>query len=70
MIAVGFMLYQVFRSNDIDLNPALDSTTKLARWPSLVKFPIHYSSIMLNSMESNYGQPKIELFGLFQALKV
>jgi hypothetical protein len=69
MITVGFILYQVFRSNDTDLNSALNSTTKLARWPGLVKFPICYGSITLNSMESNYGQPKIELFGLFQALK-
>jgi hypothetical protein len=69
MIAVGFILYQVFRSNDAGLNPNPNLTMKPARWLSLIKFPICYGSIALNSTESNYGQPKIELFGLFWALK-
>src|SRR5713101_9120336 len=65
MIAVGFVLYQVFRSNDGDLNPDATST----RNPKLVKFPLWYGSITLNPVESRYGQPKIELYGLFRALK-
>lgn len=65
MVAVGFVLYQVFRSNDSDLNP--DATT--TRNSKLIKFPLRYGSITLNQVESRYGQPKIELYGLFRALK-
>ena len=68
MIAVGFILYQVFRSNDVDLNPNADSSKPMRRF-NLVKFPIRYGSITLNNTESKYGQPKIEPFGLFRALK-
>ena len=34
-----------------------------------MKFPLRYGSITLNEVESRYGQPKIELYGLFRALK-
>jgi hypothetical protein len=66
MIAVGFILFQVFKSNDQELNP---STTNPIQKSKLVKFPIRYGSITLNEAESKYGQPKIELYGLFRALK-
>ena len=65
MVAVGFVLYQVFRSNDSDLNPDATST----RNSKLIKFPLRYGSITLNQVESRYGQPKIELYGLFPSIK-
>jgi hypothetical protein len=68
MIAVGFVLYQVLKSNDAALIPP-ENLAKPPRRPGLVKFPLRYGSITLNEVESRYGQPKIELYGLFRALK-
>ena len=32
--------------------------------------PAHYGSIPFNNREANYSQPKLELYGLFHALRV
>lgn len=70
MIAVGFVLYQVLKSSNVDINPdANPNAVGPSRRPRLVKFPLRYGSITLNEVESRYGQPKIELYGLFRALK-
>jgi Integrase zinc binding domain/Integrase core domain/RNase H-like domain found in reverse transcriptase len=69
--AIGFVVYQMFRSDDRELKPEKqekDPNTAKPRVP-LRKFPIRYGSITLNQTESRYGQPKIELYGLFRALR-
>src|SRR5260221_4448322 len=35
-----------------------------------VEYPIIFSSIMFNECEAHYLQPKLELYGVFRALKV
>jgi len=80
IIAIGFVLYQVFRYDDEDLAPHKKNTARSTTpGPShapeqrkrgeLKKFPIRFGSITLNQTESNYSQPKVELYGLFRALK-
>ena len=71
IIAIGYVLYQVFRADDEDLlpknrkTPAENQTKK----PRLKRYPIRFGSITLNEVESRYSQPKVELYGLFRALK-
>jgi hypothetical protein len=64
--AVGYVLYQAFRNDDKELRPGSDPSTQR---PSLKKYPLRYGSITLNDVESRYSQPKLELYGLFRALK-
>ncbi|HZZ17678.1 MAG TPA: hypothetical protein VFE08_17165, partial [Candidatus Sulfotelmatobacter sp.] len=68
MIAVGYILYQMLRSSD---NEAIskDNSEPDKSQPRLQRYPIRFGSITLNEVESRYGQPKIELYGLFRALK-
>lgn len=63
VIAVGYVLFQVLRSDDVDLRPD-NKGTKATRQEGLVKYPLKYGSITLTEVESRYGQPKIELYGL------
>lgn len=60
--AVGYVLYQVFHSNDTDLRPGGGLGQQL---PTLKKYPLRYGSNTLNDIESSYSQPKLELYGLF-----
>jgi hypothetical protein len=80
IMAIGFVLYQVFRSDDEGLAPNKKNITKTKtpeqnqeperrKRGELKKFPIRFGSITLNQTESNYSQPKVELYGLFRALK-
>ena len=68
-IAVGFVLYQVFRNDDADLRPADGKPLSSTKATALIRHPIRFGSITLNQVESRYSQPKRELFGLFRALK-
>ena len=63
------------RSNDIGLvTLAVDSSpiaVGFVLYQTLEdgRHPIHYGSITWNDVEARYSQPKIELYGLFRALK-
>jgi hypothetical protein len=76
IIAIGYVLYQVFYGDDEDLAPPdrvvpgtesgqMNHKTKR----ELKRYPIRFGSITLKEAESRYSQPKVELFGLFRALK-
>jgi hypothetical protein len=76
IIAIGFVLYQVLRSDDKELAPHTETNrtkirpeTKQRKRGELKKFPVRFGSITLNKSESNYSQPKVELYGVFRALK-
>jgi len=80
IMAIGFVLYQVFRCDDEELSPKHKNATRRKasegtatggprKQGELRKFPIRFGSITLNQTESNYSQPKVELYGLFRALK-
>jgi hypothetical protein len=71
IIAIGFVLYQVFRTDDEDLLPLNKKATgnNQVKRPKLKRYPIRFGSITLNDVESRYSQPKVELYGLFRALK-
>jgi len=80
IMAIGFVLYQVFHCSDEDLTPHWkkltktkqseeDPTPRQRKRGELKKFPIRSGSITLNQTESNYLQTKVELYGLFCALK-
>jgi len=64
--AIGYVLYQVFRSDDKELQGEGEPGKQK---PLLKKYPLRYGSITLNEVESRYSQPKLELYGLFRALK-
>ena len=72
--AIGYVLYQVFRSSDRDLAPIKGDRLETAspngqRQAQLKRYLIRFGSITLNETETNYSQPKVELYGLFRALK-
>ena len=67
--AIGYVLYQVFRSSDKDLAPTDAKNTTRRQQADLKRYPLRFGSITLNETESSYSQPKVELYGLFRALK-
>ena len=68
-IAIGYVLYQVFRTDDEDLRPADGKPLPPSKASALVKYPIRFGSITLKEPESRYSQAKLELFGLYRALR-
>lgn len=82
-IAIGYVLYQVLWDNSPDICPDNTYNNKSIEEPSdnngaattqkkalhLKKFPLRFGLITLNAVESRYSQPKVELYGVFRALK-
>lgn len=69
IIAIGYVLYQVFRADDEELLLKNGKGTARNQTSRLKRYPIRFGSITLNEVESRYSQPKVELYGLFRALK-